>query len=333
MKGIQKVIGIVGISIPLILSIVGFGHKESNQPSQLPKVTIAVSTTPLSAPFYIAKVKGFFKIAGVDVSIKEIPGGKKCFEALQRGEVDLATTSKSVIMFNSFNKANFSVLTSFVESDNDIKIVTLTKSKITTAEDLTGRTVGIVKGSASEYFLHSWLTSANIDPTTVKTRAYAVKDMPAALNRGEVDAISVWEPFAYKSMQLNSESSIVPTEGQYKLSFNLVHLTNNPIFNQPPQNVVSNTVERAILEGLNKATHFIQAHPEDAQLILRRHLKLSQDFIDWVWVDYQFKLSLNTALIHSLDKQAQWAIDAGLVEQQEVPNYLHFISPEALKRQ
>ena len=157
--------------------------------------------------------------------------------------------------------------------------------------------------------------------------------MPAALNRGEVDAISVWEPFAYKSMQLNPESSIVPTEGQYKLSFNLVHLTNNPIFNQPPQNVVSNTVERAILEGLNKATHFIQAHPEDAQLILRRHLKLSQDFIDWVWVDYQFKLSLNTALIHSLDKQAQWAIEANLVEQQEVPNYLHFISPEALKRQ
>lgn len=332
MKGLRKVSGLICIALPFFLSIVGFGYKEGNSQSQLPQVKIAVSTTPLSAPFYIAKVKGFFKIAGVDVSIKEIPGGKKCFEALQRQEVDLATASKSVIMFNSFKHANFSVLTSFVESDNDIKIVTLQKHKISTPQDLVGRTVGVVKGSASEYFLHSWLTSANIDPTTVKTHTYAVKDMSAALNREEVDAISVWEPFAYKSMRLNPESVIVPTQGQYKLAFNLVHLTTNPVFNQPSRSRLSNTVETAILEGLNKAIHFIKAHPEDAQLILRRHLKLSEDFIDWVWLDYQFELSLNTSFIHSLDHQAQWAIEAGLVEQQEIPNYLHFISPEALKR-
>ncbi len=40
-------------------------------------LTIAVSKTPLSAPFFIAQEKSFFKEVGLNIIIKEVHGGKR----------------------------------------------------------------------------------------------------------------------------------------------------------------------------------------------------------------------------------------------------------------
>ena len=327
MKGLYKIGGAICILAVLIFSITTYIAKgtsdvrvENSLPN--PSIKIALSTTPLSAPFYIAKAKGFFKIAGVNVQLIEMPGGDKCFTALQNKEVDLATTSNSVIMFNGFKHTNFEVLASFVESDNDIKIITLGKNTITTPQELIGKSVGIVKGSASEYFLHTWLTISGVDSTGISTKAYDVNELPEALDKGEVDAISVWEPYAFKAKKLIQSTQIMETKGLYDLSFNLVRLKNNTAKNDDSQ--------EKILDALNKAVHFIAINPEASQLILRRHLKLSQDFVDWVWQDYRFKLSLHQSFITSLENQARWAIESELVEQTTLPDFKNLISPNTL---
>ena len=326
MKGLYLIGGAILISAALVFSTSAYITQDNSEDSAErakphSAIKIALSTTPLSAPFYIAKAKGFFKIAGVNVQLIEMPGGDKCFTALQNKEVDLATTSNSVIMFNGFKHTNFEVLTSFVESDNDIKIITLEKNKITTPHELTGKSVGIVKGSASEYFLHTWLTVSGVDSTGISTKTYDVNKLPEMLDKGEVDAISVWEPYAFKAKKLIQPTQIMETKGLYNLSFNLVRLKSN---------TAKNDSQEKILEALNKAVHFIAINPEASQLILRRHLKLSQNFVDWVWQDYRFKLSLHPSLITSLENQARWAIASGLVEQTTLPDFKNLISPNTL---
>ena len=331
MKGLYKIGGAILISLGIVFSAITYSERNDKPEysKALPENTIkiAVSTTPLSAPFYIAKAKGFFHTSGVNVELIEMAGGNKCFQALLDEKADLATTSNSVIMFNAFKHNNYEVISSFVESDNDIKIITNKKPEITSPYDLIGKTVGIVKGSASEYFLHTWLTVSGVDPNLVNTAAYNVNEMPAALKNREIDAISVWEPFAFKASQLNTSTQIMDTKGLYNLSFNLVGLKDN----STDQNSSAQDAQHAkILEALNKAVHFIAINPEDSQLILRRNLKLSQDFIDWIWQDYLFKLSLNHSLISSLENQARWAIESGLVEKTTPPDFNNLISPQAL---
>ncbi len=331
MKGLYKIGGAILISLGIAFSAITYS--ERNDKPQYSKETpentikIAVSTTPLSAPFYIAKAKGFFHTSGANVELIEMAGGNKCFQALLDEKVDLATTSNSVIMFNAFKHNNFEVITSFVESDNDIKIITNKKPEITSPYDLIGKTVGVVKGSASEYFLHTWLTVSGVDPNLVNTTPYNVNEMPAALKNKEIDAISVWEPFAFKASQLNTSTQIMETKGLYNLSFNLIGLKNNSTDQNPS---FQDEQYAKILEALNKAVHFIAINPEDSQLILRRNLKLSQDFIDWIWQDYLYKLSLNHSLISSLENQSRWAIESGLVEQTTPPDFNTLISSQAL---
>ncbi|MEM5537579.1 ABC transporter substrate-binding protein [Neptuniibacter pectenicola] len=299
--------------------------------SPLSQVKIAVSTTPLSAPIYIAKVKGFFLNAGLDVSILEIEGGDQCYIALQTGKADVATVSNSVIMFNSFTPTNFEVITSFATTDNDIKIVSLKKNNINSPQDLKHKTVGVVKGSASEYFLHLWLNHAGENIAEVNIRSYFANELPTALSSGEVDAISAWEPFAYISHKLNDDIVIMNTKGLYSFSFSLIGLNNNALLTSTP-NGQDKEVKEKITIALNKAVHYIAAHPNESQLILRRHLKLSRRFIDWVWQDYSFKLSLNESFIRSIEDQAQWAMDNGLVSQTTMPNFKQMMAKDSAER-
>lgn len=334
MKGLYKIGGAILISLGIAFSAITYS--ERNDKPQYSKETpentikIAVSTTPLSAPFYIAKAKGFFHTSEVNVELIEMAGGNKCFQALLDGQVDFATASNSVIMFNAFKQNNFEVISSFVESDNDIKIIVPGSQKISSPHDLIGKTVGIVKGSASEYFLHTWLTISGVDPSLVNTKAYSANEMPSALHNQEVDAISTWEPFAFKANQLSTSTQIMDTKGLYNLSFNLAGLKSNDTGTKTGHLISQHDTQEKILEALNKAVHFIAINPEDSQLILRRNLKLSQEFIDWIWQDYLFKLSLNHSLISSLENQARWAIESGLVEQTTPPDFNTLISPQAL---
>ncbi|WP_415899648.1 ABC transporter substrate-binding protein [Neptuniibacter sp. QD48_11] len=292
--------------------------------TELPAVKIAVSTTPLSAPFYIAEKQGFFKEEGVKADLIPLAGGTKCFSALLKKEVDLATASNSVVMFNGFKYDHFTVLSSFVESDNDIKLMSLSGSGITKAQDLIGKSVGIVEGSASEYFLHTWLTLSGVDPSKVLTKAYSVVDLPKVLSLGEVSAISVWEPFAFTAASnRNNPARPLDTKGLYNLSFNLVGLKG------AARNIES---EQKVLAALNKAVHYIAEYPQESQIIIREKLQLSQAFIDWIWQDYLFKLSLNQSQVSSIEQQARWAIESQLVISETTPDFIQFFDASALQK-
>lgn len=324
MKGLIK-FGMPAVAVITLVLFFAFPQTQSvpKTERQTP-IRIAVSTTPLSAPFYVAEQRGYFREAGIDVEIIDIAGGGKCFKALQEGKADLATVSNSVIMFNSFKHDNFSVLTSFVESDNDIKLLTLEKSQIKQVNDFNLRKVGVVKGSASEYFFHTWLTLGGINPENVEYVPLSVNEMPEALHSEKVDAISVREPFAFKATQ-NQESTahLIETKGLYNLSFNLA--------GKKESSAELNEQKKHVLAALNKAVHYISRHPQKSQLILRHRLKLSKDFIDWIWQDYLFKLSLSQSLLVSLEQQAYWAIESGLIKTDTAPNFASLLDPSILK--
>lgn len=320
LKGSIAIVALVVISIALT----SVQSPTSNKPGPIPSIRIAVSTTPLSAPFYVADRLGYFQEAGIKVDIQDIAGGQNCFKALIKGETDLATASNSVIMFNRFQYNNFSVLASFVESENDLKILTLKNSQIQIAADLVGRTVGIIPGSASEYFLHTWLISEGIDPVSVQTKTLNVEAMPDALHSQQVDAISTWEPYAFKAIHnYPTPISMMQTKALYRLSFNLVSRRNLDVAQE--QNI------SRVLIALNKAVHYMDSYPEESQLILRHRLKLQKEFIDWIWQDYQFQLSLSQSLLDSIEQQASWAINAGLVQQGPIPNYSEVFDGRLLK--
>lgn len=284
---------------------------------------IAVSTTPLSAPFYIAREKGYFKTAGIELEFVEKAGGAACFESLMQGEVDFATSSNSVVMFQSFQKKPFHILSSFVQSDNDIKILSRQKQRILQPQDLTGLKIGVVAGSASDYFLYSLLAVNGIEPSAVSTVSMKPNELPAALNAGELDAISIWEPYAYQGFAANPEGiNILQSKGLYSLSFNLL--------GKPSDSPLTIETEKRIIQALQKAVRFIVQNPDEAQKITAGQLQLNEEQVRWAWQDYNFKLSLNNALLATVESQARWAVQTGMVPHKGVPDFRTLINSRAL---
>ncbi len=86
-----------------------------------------------------------------------------------------------------------------------------------------------------------------------------------------------------------------------------------------------------LLRAVERAEQFIQDHPAQAQAILREQLKLDQSFVDWVWGGLGFRLSLDQALLTTMEGEARWAQREGHVAERARPNMLTLIHAGPLR--
>ncbi len=288
-----------------------------NPPKPLP-VSLAVSRTPLSTPFYVAEKLDLFTKHGLEARSEECIGGHKCLERLLAGAVDIATASDSPVMFNSFKHDNFAIIGTFVSSNNDVKLLARRSAGIARPQDLAGKTIGTITGASAHYFLDSFLVSAGVDPDSVKVVHFAPDALPDALKSGRVDAISVWEPFGFvTSQQLGGDLVIFTDPLIYTETFNAVALREFAARNS--------AVVIRVLIALKEAIDFIHEHPRDAQRILADRLKLEDPFITWAWPDFNFALNLDQSTLLTLEHEARWAIRWKLVPATEHPNYRNYL--------
>lgn len=309
------------LAILLAIVLLYFNYQHLWQQEKY-SVSIAVSKTPLSTPFYVAKSINAFKDTCVNVEYDDVIGGQMAFAKVVNGEVDFGTSSDSVIAFQSLAKKSFSTHAMFVESDNDVKLITHLSDEVNSVIDLKGKKIGITKGTASEYFFSTLLAIDGLITADVELLHYKPEQLINGFVNKEVDAIVPWEPYAFSATQLlNDKIKIHDTKNLSTLSFNLIS-----------QSADSLLVEQAkcIIQGLSIAIEYIASSPENSKKIVMDELKLSPLFIDWVWPDYIFKLSLNQSLILSIKSQAAWAIEMQMSEYKEMPDINGFIDGRAL---
>ncbi|WP_082712252.1 ABC transporter substrate-binding protein [Vibrio tritonius] len=287
-------------------------------------VRIGVSQTPLSSPLIVASNLGLFKLQGLNVTLIPCNGGVVCSNDMFKGEVDYATASESVAMFSSFKRNDFVLLSSFVSSDNDMKLLTLSSGRIKSVTGLKGKKVGVVKASSSEFYLDSVLIASGLNPADVERVYYAPDKMDQALFSHKVDAISVWEPWGYRTeMGANADVINLGLVGIYDLSFNL--MTMRSYAEQHKEQ------HQKILAALHAAIIWINQYPDKAQQIIAADLGIRQHQLEWSWHDYSFRLSLGNALLANLELQARWAIDNKLVKG-NMPDYRSFFDSQALSK-
>jgi len=291
-------------------------------PGHAPMV-LALSKSPLSLPFYVAQNQGFFEAEGAALQIHEVIGGVRAMQQLRRGEADLATSSDTVVMFNSFVAKDFAVLGSFVTSPDDLRIIVRPGLDFSNARAIKGKRFAVTLASASHYYLDTWLLLNGIDPNSITRVGMPPEAMEAALAKAEVDAVSTWEPFGLKILRAVPQARALTNPGMHTLSFNLlVHVKH---LGQKDAEMVK------ILRALERAQRFIQAEPTKSLAILRERLQLEPAFIEAIWPRYHYRLTLNQSLLTTLESEARWARQEGHVQAERLPNYLEFVYPEPLR--
>ena len=289
------------------------------------QLVVAVARLPLSLPFYVAEEQGYFLAQGLTVRIEDCTVGRVCLKRLLDGEVSIATAADTPIVLSSFSSQAFFILASLSSSPNDTKLVARKSAGIAVPRDLIGKRIGTIAGTSAQYFLDAFLLFNGIDRREVTIVSITPAGARAAMEKREVDALAAFEPAAYMTATaLGADGKVLPSARINRTTFNL--LIDRRIAGARDAELGK------MLLALAQAANFIRVQPLQAQAVLRKRLQLDQNFVDWIWKDYEYQLTLDQSLITVLESQARWAAREGYASGLAVPNYLKYLYPAPLAR-
>jgi ABC-type nitrate/sulfonate/bicarbonate transport system substrate-binding protein len=285
---------------------------------------IAAARSPVSLPLYVAQQRGFFADEHLDVALADCVGGTRCLRELLEDRADVATTSEMPVVLQAFRSPDVAIVATMVHATDNLKLIARKASGVTASEQLAGRKLGVIAGTAAQYELETHLLNVGVDPQRVTMVPLQAEDTVAALRSGRIDAIAVWEPFGYAALHgADAVGLRLPLSGGYIESYNLV-----------ARRALSGRRDDALvrlLRAVERAEQFIQSRPAQAQAILREQLGLDQHFVDWVWAGLAFRLSLDQALVSTMEGEVRWAQREGHVAGGARPNVLTLIRAAPLK--
>jgi len=292
--------------------------------AQADPLRIAASRSPVSLPLYVAQRRGFFVDEGLDIAISDCIGGSRCLRALLDDKADIATSAESSVVQQAFQHADVAIVATMVHANDNIKLIARKASGVVRSEQLAGRRVGVIVGSAAQYALELHLLSVGVDPRRVTMVPLQPEETVAALRDGRIDAVTVWEPYSFTALRGTDPIGLrLPLAGGYIETYNLV--ARQALFAQRDDAVVR------LLRAVERAEQFIQAHPAEAQAVLRDRLQLDQAFVDWVWGGLAWRLSLDQSLLSTMEGEARWAQRERHVAEGARPNVLLLVHAGPLK--
>ena len=297
---------------------------KSDEMGTREKVEVGISKSFLSIPVYIAQKQGLFSDEGLDITVKEYGSGKKAAQALFAGEVGISTVADMPVVFESFKRHDFCIIATFTYSFRFVKIITRKDSGIKKGVDLKGKKVGANRGTSSHFFLGVFLIHNRLSVSDVEMINIRTVDLPTALKNNDVDAISVWQPYTQKAMQLLGDNAIeLPSSEIYRTTFNLAVMK---VFEKEHPEIL-----QKFLRAIDKAAAFMRKDREKAQEIIAGSFNLEKNVVSAAWDDFMFGISLDQSLLVSWDNIARWAIKNKLVNKKKFPNYLNYICLDALE--
>jgi len=285
---------------------------------------IAASRGPLSLPLFVAQHEGFLAAEGLDVVFVDCVGGRRCVRLLLEGKVDVATGAEMAVVQEAFVHADVAIFATLVHASDNLKLIARKGSGIAASEQLAGRRVGVMVGTTAQYQLELHLLDVGVDPRRVTMVALEPEEVAAALKDGRVDAAVVWEPYGYAALHgAGAVGTRLPLTGGYIENYNLVGRRAALVRRD-------DTIVR-LLRAVERAEQFIQARPAESQAILRERLELDPGFIDWFWAGLAWRLSLEQALLSTMEGEVRWAQRERHVAEGARPNVLTLVHAAPLR--
>jgi NitT/TauT family transport system substrate-binding protein len=202
MWGSRRAAAVVGLLLSVALVACSGDDGEGTAGGDGPeRNTVRVAAVPVAdiAPLYIAKERGYFEDEGLDVRIEPIQQSTLAIPGLLKGDVDVIAGGNYVTFFQAYSKgtANIRVIAEGSRSSPGyLGTVVMPTSPVRGVKDLTGRRVAVnVLNNIQSLTLDAVTRAQGGDPAKTRYVQIPFANVAAALERGQVDAASLPEPF------------------------------------------------------------------------------------------------------------------------------------------
>ncbi len=247
------------------------------------KMTIATGVDPSFSAFYIGKTAGFFEKNGLDVQINTGPSGSAMVAFVIQNQVQAAFGAEQA------GVQNFNI-------DNNVVVVGegalmthwygMVARNVENIAALKGKKIGVARGSGSEVFWLAMVNKLKLDPKDYTIVQVEAPEMVAALERGNIDAFTSWEPWLTRAVMAVPNSKIIQT-AQGIMSPRVYVYLNKGWADKNPEAAV------AFVRSLDEATKFINSDREAAATQVSNFLKLDKALTTTLMTKLTYDLRLD----------------------------------------
>lgn len=269
------------------------GPSRSQEPLQM---TIATGVDPSFAQFYVAQEAGIFKKNGLDVKVNTGPSGSAMVAFLVGNQINAAYGAEQAGVTANGVDPNVVVVADGVTLTRWLSVVG--SKDVPNLEALKGKKVGIARGTGSETFWNAVVKSKNLNPSDYEIVNVEAPEMVAAMERGNIDAYAVWEPWPTRGMQAVAGSQIIATNETIFTNHNFIYMNRDWVSK-------NGEASRRFITSMIEATDFIEANPEQAVTMVATFLKQPETLVKELMPKVDHTLNLTDTTYSNL----QVAID------------------------
>ncbi|MFK5634115.1 MULTISPECIES: ABC transporter substrate-binding protein [unclassified Ornithinimicrobium] len=242
---------------------------------ELREIKVGVIPIVDTAPIYLGKEEGFFEEEGLDLEIVETTGGAAAVPGVVSGSFDVAfgnTISTMVAVDQGLPLRYLTNGLATTGTDPDVgAVLAPADSDIAGPADLAGKTVAVNNlNNIGDTTIRTVVEEAGGDPESIDFVEIAFPDMPAALERGQVDAAWVLEPF--KSAALNDGATLVTNNfADFDPELDIAgYFTTVENFEEDPELV------EAFTAAMTRSLEFAAENPDAVREIVGTYTKIDE---------------------------------------------------------
>ena len=319
----------IAITAAIILILVGIGawyFETPSTPAPETRDSIVVAYSPFEsgALFWIAKDQHFFEQNGINLTLRKYDSGAASLDGVVNGEADIAVgVTEFPLVRKAFQNAQVRAMGNI--DKGEFVYLVARKDQIRNATDLKGTRVGTAAGTVAEFHLGRFLTLhgmtlQDITLTDVKTPAGWVNDVAD----GNIDAIATAQPYVNAARdRLGNNAVVWPLQSSQPL-FSLVISSDDWLTKHPEP-------ASRFLRSLAQAEEYVQTHPVESRAIVQNQLSLDAGYMDTVWQQNQFALTLDQSLVLAMEDEARWMIANNLTNATVVPDFRQYIYTDGME--
>jgi NitT/TauT family transport system substrate-binding protein len=258
-------LGLSSLAAAVWLILVGVAHAEP--------LRISYFIWVGNGPFFVAKEKGLFAKEGVEVELINVEDHTTAFAGLFIGQVDAVQGAMpDAPTFAQPDEEPLVCVLALDDSRGDDGV--LATKDIQTIADLKGRSVAVLPGSISHFYLMVLLKEAGLGEADIEIVDLPAEDAAQAFSLREVEAAVTNDAFLAQARSAGHGHLLTDTREQPGLLVDCL-MTRADVFADRKRDF------QAVARAWDAAVKYSEAHPDEANEIMARHLGGGLDLADF----------------------------------------------------
>lgn len=259
-----------------------------------------------------------------NVTLETVPfaNSTEIKNAVVSGDLELGVTGITAAMQGAANGEPVVVVAA--AADGGSAIVSAPDSGITSVQELRGRRIGFVPGSAQDILLRLTLTDVGMNPATdVELVNVQFADMAAALARGDIDAFSGAEVGPSDALAKGATLVAHPYDTPMG-KVNIALVTNAALISRDPDLV------QAMVEVHARATDYMAAHAERWSAEVESAYGYQPDSLAIALPNITLRWRMDPSYVDQVAVLGQQQVALGQIDRE--PDYARFIDLSFVRR-